>query len=136
MFSTVRGFSKISRISKFSRISRKGTSLKRRLFQKTPFSERRPLFRKTPLSEPEKVGKSQGGGGDKPYRAILGRGGGRKRTYRAPPPKPVLETSLPPQKVGLRKMTGREQTRGKCIIGGGCPKPVLGRGFMECFPLS
>ena len=40
LFSTVWGFSRISRISlKFSRISRKWTFLKRPLFQKTPFSE-------------------------------------------------------------------------------------------------
>ena len=39
LFSTLWGFSKISRISKFSRISRKRTFLKRPLFQKTPFSE-------------------------------------------------------------------------------------------------
>ena len=42
LFSTVWGFSRISRISrisKFSKISRKWTSLKRPLFQKTPFSE-------------------------------------------------------------------------------------------------
>ena len=39
LFSTVWGFSKLSRISKFSRISRKWTFLKRPLFQKTPFSE-------------------------------------------------------------------------------------------------
>ena len=38
-FSTVWGFSKISRISKFFRISGKWTFLKRPLFQKTPFSE-------------------------------------------------------------------------------------------------
>ena len=39
LFSTVWGFSKISRISKFSGVSRKWTFLKRPLFQKTPFSE-------------------------------------------------------------------------------------------------
>ena len=39
LFSTVLGFSRISRTSKFSRISRKWTFLKRPLFQKTPFSE-------------------------------------------------------------------------------------------------
>ena len=37
LFSTVWGFSKISRISKSSRISRQWACLKRPLFQKTPF---------------------------------------------------------------------------------------------------
>ena len=39
LFSTVWGFSNISRISKFSRISTKWIFLKRPLFQKTPFPE-------------------------------------------------------------------------------------------------
>ena len=38
LFSTLWGFSRISRISKFSRISRIWTFLKRPLFQETPFS--------------------------------------------------------------------------------------------------